>query len=77
MGIDQYWDAAMAMKKQPKGADDPPYSPPAGHDHEMSVSERDGLTTPFIAAHKRRLRIKPANALIGEHPCGHEGQLDG
>lgn len=40
MGIDQYWDAAMKMKSQPTGADDPPYKPPRGHDREMSAGER-------------------------------------
>ncbi len=72
MGIDQYYDAAIKMKQQPKGADDPVYKPPAGHDHEMSVGERHELTAAPIAAHKRRLQIKPANALIGtDHTiCG-------
>lgn len=40
MGIDQYFDAAMKMKSQPKGADDPPYVAPRGHDKEMTAFER-------------------------------------
>lgn len=40
MGVSQFYDAMIKMESQPKGADDPVYKPPKGHDREMSAGER-------------------------------------
>lgn len=54
MGVSQFYDAMIKMESQPKGADDPTYVPPKGHDREMSAGER---------ADKRRLTRHGQNAL--------------
>lgn len=75
MSVSQFLDAAIKYNNtHPKGADDPPYSAPKGHDREMRTSERESITNGFVAAHKRRKKLqKPANAIVGDPTCCTDG----
>lgn len=68
MGVSQYYDAMIAMEKQPKGADDPVYKPPRGHDKHLGDTERAAMPRGFDDAHKRKHEARHGQDALGRVP---------
>lgn len=66
MGVSQFYDAMIKMEGQPKGADDPTYKPPAGHDKELSDSDRAAIVSTSEEAHVKRLKIRHGQDALGK-----------